>query len=109
MGDEPRPRISPSLTSIATNAPGSAERVQRRLARRLHRSVDGQQEVVAGPRLRLAEHAARSAGPAASTWTRVSAVAAAQHVVVRVLDARLADLVAGDQALVARLLQLLGP
>src|SRR5205814_6186956 len=65
----------------------------------------GQQQAVAGSRLGLAEHA--SGRPALGVdLDSGQAVGAAEHVVVGVLDARLANLVTGDEALVAGLLEL---
>ena len=66
------PRISPLLTFIATNPPGSPNCADRALAGRLHVGVDREHEVVAGARLAHVEAAGRSASPEASTWTRVA-------------------------------------
>ena len=93
------------LTFIATKPPGSPY-WRRRPRPPLHGGVDREHEVVAGPRLALGELPAGGL-PAASTWTLVAPLMPAQQRVVGVLDPGLADLVAGLEVLVARVLELL--
>ena len=87
-------------------ATGEADRGDRALARALHRLVDRQHEVVAGGRLALGETpAGRLAGGV--DLHAALAVGSAQQAVVGELDPVLADLVAGLERLVARILELL--
>ena len=85
---------------------GGAEGVDRGLPRLLHRRVDAEQQVVARLWLGFAEHPAGRLSRGVHLHAS-HPVGPAQDVVIGVLDPGLPDLVARDQALVARLVELL--